>query len=54
MASPTADLPESLTRCATCGCPFAEPVVDWDDYFTELEDAAFDCARCDDLERWSG
>ncbi len=37
---------KNLTHCCDCGSPFTEPVENWDDYFNELDEAAFACATC--------
>jgi hypothetical protein len=57
MADPQT-LPENLTLCSECGLPFPEPVdglpfpepVDVDtalDYFNDVEEAFFNCERCE-------
>jgi hypothetical protein len=45
-------LPENLTLCSECGLPFPEP-VDVDtalDYFNDVEEASFNCERCERVE----
>lgn len=41
-------LPENLTHCSECGLAFPEAVTNWDDFFSEVEDAAFHCTACAD------
>lgn len=42
-------LPRNLTHCATCDRPFPEPMTHWDDYFVDIEDAAFVCEACPEV-----
>ena len=46
--------PHNLTHCGGCDQPFPEPVDQWDDYFTEVEDAGFLCASCARAEGLAG
>ena len=40
------DVPRNLTHCCECDRPFPEPVLHWDDFFVEVEDASFVCESC--------
>ena len=43
-------LPENLTHCYLCGQKFSEPMLHWDEFFAEVEDASFFCVSCSLLE----
>jgi len=45
--------PRNLTHCCDCGSEFPEPVENWDDYFSEVEDASFACGVCGEREGYT-